>query len=636
MAKIIQLDRHTADLIAAGEVVERPASVVKELMENSIDAGAKNITVEIRSGGMAYIRVTDDGSGISSDDVETAFLRHATSKLRDKSGLEAISTLGFRGEALAAISAVSRIELTSRTKNSEEGRKVKSEGGNILSNTAAGCPVGTTIIVQDLFFNTPARLKFMKTDRAEGAAVTGVVVRTALSHPEVSVKYIKEGKTELHTPGDTKTDSCVYSVFGREFAASLIPAFSDDGVVKVSGFISAPASARGNRGNQFFFVNGRNIRSRSLQAALEQGYKNVLFTGRFPSCILYIDVSPAAVDVNVHPTKTEVKFSNEKAVFDGVYYAVLGAIEREKTADSAPVKKTELPSSTPETPKAPQKPVQPQSAVKKPDSGFYKTMTADTFKSSFSSGGGFKTFTPAPPQKKVADPVLRDTTIPVYETKKPTQETLFASAAAKNASPIKQNEPIIREMPPERRHRIVGEALNTYIIVEKDDSLWLIDKHAAHERIHFDRLKAQNREVMVQPLLLPVICRMDSEDVQVILDNSETLEKYGFAAESFGQDSIAVRQLPSHIDTKDVESVISDICAALKNGGDSGIDAGTDEILHTIACKAAIKAGKTSDIRELEKLVDRVMSGEIRYCPHGRPVAVEFTKSALDKSFKRT
>ena len=632
MAKIIQLDRHTADLIAAGEVVERPASVVKELMENSIDAGARNITVEIENGGMTYIRVTDDGSGISSDDVETAFLRHATSKLKDKYGLESIATLGFRGEALAAISAVSKIELITCAIDAKEGRKVLSEGGSVISNSAFGCPVGTTMIVRDLFYNTPARHKFMKTDRAEGSAVTGVVVKAALSHPEVSVKYIKDGKTELHTPGDTKTDSCIYSVFGRDFANSLIPAFSDDGAVKVTGYVSAPSGARGNRGSQFFFVNGRNIKSRTLQAALEQAYRNSLFTGKFPACVLYIDISCASVDVNVHPTKTEVKFSNEKAVFDGVYYAALGALEKDKEGKNAPVKKTEIPVSKQSfTP--PPKPVSTPTATKKPDAGFYKTMTSDTFKSSYSSGAGFKTSIPPTPVKKSTETLFRDTTVPVYKTEKPKQETLFTP-------PVKKEEPmeeaVIASMPKEKEHRIIGETLNTYIIVEKGDSVWFIDKHAAHERIHFDRLKAQTKEIMVQPLLLPVVCRLGAEDVEIILDNTQVLEKYGFAADAFGKDSIAVRQLPSHIDQKDVESVISDICTALKNGGESGIDSGTDEILHTIACKAAIKAGKMSTLSELEGLVDRVMSGEIRYCPHGRPVAVEFTKGALDKSFKRT
>ena len=632
MAKIIQLDRHTADLIAAGEVVERPASVVKELMENSIDAGAKNITVEIKDGGMSYIRVTDDGSGISPDDVETAFLRHATSKLRDKRGLEAIATLGFRGEALAAISAVSRIELVSCQTGAEEGRKVLSEGGNILSNTAFGCPTGTTMIVRDLFFNTPARRKFMKTDRAEGSAVTGVVVKTALSHPEVSVRYVKDGKTELHTPGDTKTDSCVYSVFGRDFAACLIPASSDENGVKVTGFVSSPSGARGNRGSQYFFVNGRNIKSKSLQAALEQAYKNTLFTGRFPACILYIEISCASVDVNVHPTKTEVKFSNEKAVFDGVYYAVLGALEKEKSRDSAPVKKAEIPVSRPAVPTSTTTPT----ATKKPDTSFYKTMSADTFKSSYSKSAGFKTSIPPIPSKKAAEPLFRDSTPPVYKTEKPAY-TPAVTPAVKKEEPVKvQEEPVISAMPKEKTHRIIGESLNTYIIVEKGDSVWFIDKHAAHERIHFDRLKSQQKEIMVQPLLLPVVCRLGIEDSQIILDNAELLEKLGFAAESFGQGSIALRQLPSHIDQKDAESVISDICTALKNGGENGIDTGIDEILHTIACKAAIKAGKMSTLSELEGLVDRVMSGEIRYCPHGRPVAVEFTKAALDKSFKRT
>ncbi len=327
MAKIRQLEPHVADLIAAGEVVERPASVIKELMENAIDAGASVITVEVKNGGMTYMRVTDNGCGIAADDAETAFLRHAPSKLRDERGLEAIATLGFRGEALAAIAAVSKVSLLTRETGVSEGTSLTVEGGVVRDKMAAGCPEGTTMIVRDLFYNTPARLKFMKTDKAEGASVTAQVFSCALSHPEVSVRYLKDGKEECHTPGDGRMDSCIYSLFGREYAKGLQKAASADGHVAVSGYISSPASARGNRSHQFFFVNGRFVKSKTLQAALEQAYRNTLFTGRFPTCVLYIDVSPADVDVNVHPTKTEVKFVSDRQVFSGVYYAVLSALE---------------------------------------------------------------------------------------------------------------------------------------------------------------------------------------------------------------------------------------------------------------------------------------------------------------------
>ena len=326
LGAIIRLDKHVADLIAAGEVVERPASVVKELLENSIDAGATVVTAEIRDGGMSYIRVSDNGSGIAPGDAETAFLRHATSKLRDERGLEAIRTLGFRGEALAAISAVSNVELLTRTAGDSVGTRVTFSGGEVTERAQAGAPTGTTMVVRDLFFNTPARLKFMKTDRAEGAGVTAAVTAAALSHPEVSIRYVKDGKEEAHTPGDGRTDSCIYSLLGREFMQGLVEARADDGEVVVTGYVSSPGSARGNRSSQYFFVNGRYVKSKTLQAALEQAYRNSLFTGRFPACVLYVRLSPAAVDVNVHPTKTEVKFQFERQVFDGVYHAALEAI----------------------------------------------------------------------------------------------------------------------------------------------------------------------------------------------------------------------------------------------------------------------------------------------------------------------
>ncbi len=643
MGKIIQLDRHVADLIAAGEVVERPASAVKELMENSIDAGAENVTVEIRSGGMAYMRITDDGSGIDPDDVETAFLRHATSKLRDARGLEAIATLGFRGEALAAISAVSRIELITCLQGCAMGRRVICQGGEIVSNDEYGCPDGTTIIVRDLFYNTPARLKFIKTDRAEGSAVSTAVMRAALSHPEVSVKYIKEGKTEFHTPGDGKIMSCMYSIFGREFAGDMLPAESDDEAVSVRGYVSSPRNVKGNRSSQYFFVNGRYIKSKTLQAALEQGYKNSLFTGRYPSCALYITISPGKVDVNVHPTKTEVKFSNEKTVFDAVYYSVLSALEKER----APVKPVSEVSEAVSPADAPPPPVKAAPPVFTGLTGG-RTAEPPVFEkrsgSAYKSPAGFKSSVSPAPFERRQTAAARDfaAVSPSPYTSNPPAFSSPASAVKQEVLPVTDNQAlpadnrVIDSMPPENSFRIIGEGLKTYIIVESGDSVWFIDKHAAHERMHFDRLKAQSREIMVQPLLLPVICRLSPVDVQLLMDNTEILERFGFSAEPFGQDSIAVRQIPSHIDEKDVESVISDMCAALHGGGESGISSGIDEILHTIACKAAIKAGKASSPEELGDLVAAVMSGRVRYCPHGRPVAVEFTRAALDKSFKRT
>ena len=649
MPNIIQLDRHTADLIAAGEVVERPASVVKELMENAIDAGATHVTVEIRSGGMAYIRITDNGCGILPDDVETAFLRHATSKLRDAKGLESIATLGFRGEALAAISAVSRMELISCCSDDGEGRRVVNEGGRVLSNEACGCPRGTTMIVRDLFYNTPARLKFMKTDRAEGSAVTAVVIKAALSYPNVSVKYIKEGSTELHTPGDGKPESCIYSLFGRDFYAGLLPVNVDDGTVRVTGYISRPSHVKGNRSSQYFFVNGRSIRSRTLQAVLEQAYRNTIFTGKYPACVLYITVSCAAVDVNVHPTKSEVKFSNEKAVNDAVYYAALGALEQASPLGSQPAPSA-VHESGPRNFQAAASPVPAPAArplssrssglsgTVKPRSDAFRTMSADSFRSYAGSSGGFRS-SPAVSAGISSHPVRHDQAdTPVPAHAEPVQQEQLRLpddpvSVKSEAQPVTESIP---EMPAALPYRIIGEALTTYIIVEQGDSLWLIDKHAAHERMHFDRLKAQKQETMVQPLLLPVICSFSPDDTELLLENHAILDDLGFSVEAFGRDSLAIRQIPSHIEQEDAEEVLSDICKELARGGRESLDDRSDRILHTIACKAAIKAGKLSNPEELAVIVEKVMSGQVRYCPHGRPVSFEMSKDMLDKSFKRT
>ena len=624
MAKILKLDPHVADLIAAGEVVERPASVIKELMENSIDAGATVMTVEIQGGGMTYIRVTDNGGGIAPEDAETAFLRHATSKLRDQRGLEAIGTLGFRGEALAAIASVSRVELMTREQGADAGVSLTLEGGVVTDRAPAGCPQGTTMIVRDLFYNTPARLKFMKTDRAEGASCSAAVLRCALAHPEISVRYIKDGKEECHTPGDGRMDSCIYSLFGREFAAGLIGTSTEADGVRVKGYVCAPRAARGNRSYQFFIVNGRNVRSKALQAALEQAYKNSLFTGRFPSCVLYITLSPAAVDVNVHPTKTEVKFLYEKQVFDGVYYAALNALQHETGSAEVAIS-----TGTKKAVAAP--------APEKPQGAGFTKMSAEEYRKSPGPAAG-------PPARDLKKPTFYGAAGKNLFREARTSDTVRDSGGAlyRAAPAPKREEP--KEEPPEQTSlagmpeaeswRLIGEAMDTYIIVEKGTSLWLIDKHAAHERIHFDRLKASGGETMTQTLLAPIVCRTGREDTAVILDNAELLSRFGLAAEPFGEDAVALREIPADLMPADAEAALYEICELLKKGG--GDDPSrADGIMHTMACKAAVKAGMKTDPAELRALVQKVMSGEVRYCPHGRPVAVELTKSALDKSFKR-
>jgi DNA mismatch repair protein MutL len=612
LGRIVELEAHVADLIAAGEVVERPSSVIKELMENAIDAGASAVTVEIKNGGMSYMRVTDDGCGIAREDVRPAFLRHATSKLRDERGLEAITTLGFRGEALAAIASVSRVEIITRERGAEEGTMLTLEAGTAGRQSPAGCPEGTTMIVRDLFFNTPARLKFMKTDRAESASVSAAVTACALGHPEVSVKYIRDGREECHTPGDGRADSCVYTLFGREFAGGMISCRSSGEGVEVTGFVSAPDAARGNRSHQYFFVNGRCVKSRTLQAALEQAYRNSLFTGRFPACVLYITLGAHLVDVNVHPAKTEVKFLYEKHVFDGVHYAALSALERGTSGVGVGSAASAAPS--------------PQNA--RPDGGFFRTVKADEYRT---SGGGRPAAPKTPPASyKNADTGHFDTgSAPLREfvrepAARPPDER--PSAAPAQPAPLAAPDGV--------SYRVIGEALNTYIVAEYGGGLWLIDKHAAHERIHFDRLKAEGGAVMSQALISPLVCEYGASDAALLLENTELLARVGFETESFGESSVAVRAIPSDIDLGEASAALEEICSELRLGG-LDADGIRDGALRSIACKAAIKSGRRHDMLELEALAARVFSGEIRFCPHGRPVAMELPRSAIDKGFKR-
>ena len=674
MPKILELDPHVADLIAAGEVVERPASVVKELLENSIDAGAKIITVEIQAGGMTYIRVTDNGCGIGPEDAKTAFLRHATSKLRDAEGLEAIGTLGFRGEALAAIAAVSQIELLTRVPGAAEGVCLTIKAGTVTEFSPAGCPEGANIIVRDLFFNTPARLKFVKSDRSESSAVASAVLRIALSRPDVSIRFIRDGKTEFHTPGDSRADSCIYSLLGREFSAGLIPASSSDGSVSVSGFVSSPAAARGNRSYQFFFVNGRSIQSRTLQAALEQAYANKIQSGRYPSCVLYITTSLGAVDVNVHPAKTEVKFVSDKQVFDGVYYAALSANQgagirdqgsgtriqgsRVNGQDSAYDVGGHWPSvvgdGVPDVPKHSSGYHPPVVGDGVPDvpKETFKSMSADEYRKTYGggktgnanwkedrrggyyppvAGDGVKTGSGKWREERgelsVSEPVQPSDYAPKISTFNVPLSTLESPPSADNSQLSTFNSQL-------SKFRVIGEAMKTYIIVDYQNSVWFIDKHAAHERICFDALSSAGYEPMPQSLITPVICRHGQEDTALLLENAEILEKLGFYVESFGDDAIAVREIPFEIDIADVEQVLSEICAQLSFGG-TPTPAQRDSILRSIACKAAIKAGRSSEKIELETLAARVFSGEVELCPHGRPVAFEIKRTTLERNFKR-
>ena len=622
------LSPHVADMIAAGEVVERPASVIKELVENAFDAGAKNITVEIRGGGATYIRVTDDGCGMSPEDAGIAFLRHATSKLHDEEGLERISTMGFRGEALAAISAVSKIELNTRRKGDVEGTRVVLEAGDIKDMLPWGCPEGTTMTVRDIFYNTPARLKFLKSDRSEASACQLAALRCALGHPEASVRFIRDGNEEFFSPGDGRQDSCVYALLGRDAAANMLLCAGENDAIKLSGYVSSPSAGRGNRREQYFFCNGRFIKSALLQAALEQAYKNSLLTGRYPSCVLYLDIGFSRVDVNVHPAKTEVKFTDEKKVFDTVYYAVLSALSGEKRTAQVEL--------SPSTRK-----------LAEPKADFYRSMSAAEFRAN--------SFSVTPPKPAPKAPARQDSfrpstqlksPAPVYQTRmelpvrpvsagsdpKPLEKPeVFPPAGSRIVEKPVQNV----EKSPIPDHKIVGEALKTYIIVEQGESLILIDKHAAHERMIFDRLKSQDRQIMAQSLLSPVTVRPDGGDAELLEQNGELLTELGFEIEPFGQDDFIVRAVPADMDAGDVPAAIEEICEKLRRGKGPDPREARDEILHTVACKAAIKAGWDNDLKELERIVQAVLSGQVKYCPHGRPVSVTLTRKELDKQFKR-
>ena len=639
MPEIQILPSHVADLIAAGEVVERPASAVKELVENAVDAGASKVVVEVSHGGMTFLRVTDDGRGIPAEQLPRAFLRHATSKLRTEYDLEAIGTLGFRGEALAAISAVSRMQVLSRTEQTPMGASLALEGGIPGQVEEAGCPLGTTMVVRDLFYNTPARLKFMKKDAAEGAAVFAAVQRLALSHPEVSFQFIRDGKQELLTPGDGKLESAVYAVLGRELALGLRPVQASGEEMSVSGFVSMPACCRNSRNWQFFFVNGRFIKSRLMMAALEEAYANQRMVGKFPACVLHLRTKLNAVDVNVHPAKTEVKFGAERQVFSAVYHAVLSALEADRSRPAAVLDRparhdTVTPNQTAFIPPAPAvhppvvqvhdstyrpapkaEPIPYTPPVKAAPAPMYRPVSA-----------------PAPvrqaPVSVPAAPEVKPAPVPVVPERK------AEPAAAPSPVPAPAPTEAAPSMPEIAPWRVAGEVLNTYIIVEQGDRVFFIDKHAAHERMNFDRMKAAGYTPMSQTLLVPAVCRLDPREEAALVEQLPLLEEFGFQAEDLNG-ALIVRQAPDYLDVEDIPGTLSELAGKLLAGGRPDPAAARDELLHTMACKAAIKGGWKTSVSELERVVQAVMSGQVKYCPHGRPVAIELTKKELERQFKR-
>ena len=650
MPHINLLSPHVADLIAAGEVVERPASVIKELMENAFDAGADQVTVEIRDGGATMIRVTDNGCGMAPEDAGIAFLRHATSKLADEHGLEAITTMGFRGEALAAISAVSRIELLTRRPEDAEGTRMTLEAGDIQEMEAVGCPAGTSICIRDLFYNTPARLKFLKSDRSEASACVQAGLRCALGRPDVSVRFLRDGKEEFFTPGDGRPDACVYALLGRDLASAFLPLCSSDGDVRLSGFVSSPAAGRGNRSAQFFYCNGRFIRSALLQSALEQAYKNTLLTGRYPACVIWLEIRPGSVDVNVHPAKTEVKFSEERRLFGLLCQAVRDTLaEEDRTAASvlpagdAPRRAEELPAV--------------QSRVSfRPEETPPENPPAGTLPRACAEPAG----QPSPPSRESMLPRFPDRGAAAYppalhtdsEPESVVQQSLFSSVAEYRTvtapSPAfskagqegggegaVENPVQNVDNPPIPDHKILGEAFKTYIAVEEGDRLILIDKHAAHERMNFDRLKARSQPVPAQQLLVPRTLRLSAGDMALLEDFGELFLDFGFELEPFGEQAVILRAVPADILPDDAVPALEEILQHLHEGGTPDPLSARDEMNHTVACKAAIKAGWNTGREELEAIVREVLSGRVKYCPHGRPVAVTVSRKDLEKLFLR-
>ena len=645
MPHIEQLSAHVADLIAAGEVVERPASVVKELCENAVDAGAHAVTVEIQHGGMTLVRVTDDGCGIAPEEVPVAFLRHATSKIKNEYDLEAIGTLGFRGEALAAVAAVSRLEILTRRQEDALGTSFSMIGGESQPPEEAGCPVGTTLLVRDLFYNTPARLKFMKKDAAEGAACLAVVQRQALAHPEVSFKFIRDGSQELLTPGDGQLRSALYAVLGRDMALGFVPVEGSGEDIRVTGFTSLPTCCRGTRGYQFFFVNGRWVRSKTMTAALEQAYANQKMVGKFPGCVLHLEMKLSGVDVNVHPTKQEVKFGAERQVFSAVYYAVLSALDADRSRPAAVVDK-------------PMAPVIEGRQTSLPLHDFTNKGTAQT---ALTVPPGHKNRPPvlknppsvlqapppppAPERDRQGEGALPHREIPMSPAAPPSPERAIPSveraipAEEQAAPPVERGEgaplPPLTEEEQELPWRVAGELFHTYIVVEQGEKALLIDKHAAHERINFDRMRAQDYLPMSQTLLAPEVFTPAPEEAAVLLENLEELDRLGFDLGDFGGGSLVVRAAPDYVSPGEVEATLTEIADKLALTGSTGYQERRDAVLHTMACKAAIKGGWKSGAQELERVAKAVMSGEVKYCPHGRPVAIELTRGALEKQFKR-
>jgi len=616
--KINVLEKHVAELIAAGEVIDRPCSVIKELVENAVDAGATAVTVEIKNGGISYMRVTDDGSGISKDDVRTAFVRHATSKISTEDDLNNIATFGFRGEALASIAVMSRVEMLTRTKDSEIGCRYEIHGGEEVYFDDAGCPLGTTIVVRDLFYNTPARMKFLKKDVAEGNAVAAVIDRVALSNPNVSIKFIRDLKVVLHTPGSGDLYSVLYSVFGREIAASFIPVEYELGGISVKGYVTKPEFARSSRALQYFFINSRYVKTKTAMIAVEEAFKGTVVTGKFPGCVLDIKVPYGAVDVNVHPAKIEVRFVNERPIFDCVYTGVKSTVASLSEKKEFTIKN-----------------------VSKDINPFTLMEQVKEVQQKWEND---------PPKKYVIHSAKNDLNTPSVSVEEYRQHFGIPTAPSEvNAPAIKTDvaKPVEKEPAPSVvvepieeveavKMRVAGEVFNTYIIAESGNDMILIDKHAAHERLIYEKLKSENSEIDRQLLLSPVVINLSKENHAVICENTDVFAKAGFMLEDFGSFSVAIREIPVVVKESDIEAIVVEIADSIVKQKTSDSFEYLDRLYHSIACRSAIKANDRSFSTELEALVEKLVANpDVKYCPHGRPIYISLSKRELEKQFGR-
>lgn len=702
MGVINVLDKHIAELIAAGEVVERPSSVIKELVENSIDAGAKNITVEIKNGGTTFMRVADDGCGIYRDDIKKAFLRHATSKVKTANDLDMISTLGFRGEALASISAVSRLQVITKNENEEIGSCYEIEGGDEISLEEAGCPTGTTFVIRDLFYNIPARSKFLKKDVAEGNAVSALMDKIVLSHPEVAFTFIRDGRQVLRTFGDGKLLSAIYSVFGKDFAKGLIPVDYTLDSVTVKGYISKPINSRPNRNMQNFFINGRFVKTRTGMAALEEAYKGSIMVGKFPSAVLQLTVPYEIIDVNVHPAKIEVRFINERPVFDAIYHAVKTALQqgderkqihfKENTAfneikkvnpfNNAQAVFAKAENTPAEKPIKPIERIEPvlKNSEPKPYNPFdeldlkdekTKPVSIDNLKMSDSSNpfdiyskqaikrnselenkkAEFSKQKLEKAEQLILKATQQEESLPKQEitvddlTVDSTETPIETEVSKEEVKPLKEisenktdNNDALTELPKEQtKLRFLGEAFNTYIIVEKNDNeVLIIDKHAAHERIIYEKLKADSGSANVQYLLTPITVTLDKIDYDAAVSNLDMFAKCSFDVEDFGNGTLLVRSAPQYLAATEIADCITEMSGYIASGKKDIYAEKMDWFYHNVSCRSAIKAGNKSTVQELMDIAWTLEKNpQIKYCPHGRPICIVMTKYEIEKQFGR-